>query len=341
MYYFCTYFDKNYLTNGLALYRSLKGCCSDFYLWVLCMDQETHQALTDMALPGVGLIALEDFERGDKQLQEAKKNRTQFEYCLTCTSSLPLFILNNFPDVDLITYIDADVYFFNDPASIFKDIADYSIGIVEHRFSPQNKEKVMYGIYNVGWLSFRRDENAMDCLNWWRRMCNEWCYVRVEKDRFADQKYLDTWPARFKRVVVLKNKGINLAPWNIANYKIHTDRKNIYIDGELLIFFHFHGLRYLARHLYGSGLGYYRTRMNKTIRHFIYSPYIEAIIKAGKDLSVRFGSTGYLKEIGCMDNVCMRDKVYVKIKQFLYAIYHVIIFRDYIVASEDQGPKGK
>ena len=138
--------------------------------------------------------------------------------------------MNNFAKVDLITYIDADIYFFNDPASIFKEIADYSIGIVEHRFSPQNEEKTIHGIYNVGWLSFRRDENAIDCLNWWRRMCNEWCYVRLEEGRFADQKYLDIWPSRFKKVLVLQNRGVNIAPWNIANYKIRLVEPEAFHD---------------------------------------------------------------------------------------------------------------
>src|SRR5712691_2882118 len=220
MYHFCTYFDHRYLPRGLALYRSLKQHCRSFQLWVLCMDRECYDVLSQLDLPDIQLIALEDFEKDDQELLGAKQNRTLIEYYFTCTPSLPLFILNNCPEVGIITYLDADFFFFADPAPVFDEIADHSIAIIGHRFPAQLRHREQYGIYNVGWLSFRRDEQAFSCLVWWRERCIEWCYDRCEDGRFADQKYLDDWPTRFQGVVVLNHQGVNLAPWNLANYKI-------------------------------------------------------------------------------------------------------------------------
>jgi hypothetical protein len=93
--YFCTYFDRNYLPRGLALYQSLRRHCPAFKLWVLCMDRISHEALTRLELPDVHAIALADYERDDKALLEAKQNRTLIEYYFTCSPSLPLFILDN------------------------------------------------------------------------------------------------------------------------------------------------------------------------------------------------------------------------------------------------------
>ncbi len=63
--YFCTYFDRNYLPRGLALYRSLQRHCPDFQLWVLCMDRICYEVLTTLGLPGVHAIALDDYENGE------------------------------------------------------------------------------------------------------------------------------------------------------------------------------------------------------------------------------------------------------------------------------------
>src|SRR5262245_26031723 len=93
--YFCTYFDRNYLPRGLALYESLRRHCPAFKLRVLCMDRISHEALTMLELPDVHAIALADCERGDKDLLEAKPNRTLIEYYFTCSLSSPLFIFEN------------------------------------------------------------------------------------------------------------------------------------------------------------------------------------------------------------------------------------------------------
>ena len=137
------------------------------------------------------------------------------EYYFTLTPSLPLYIFNHFGEVDLITYLDSDLYFFSDPKPIYDEIRTSSIAIIGHRFSSNLRHLDERGVYNVGWMSFRRDKNALDCLEWYRERCIEWCYDRVEEYRYADQKYLDKFPKLFNEVHIIQCKGANLAPWNI------------------------------------------------------------------------------------------------------------------------------
>lgn len=278
---FCTYFDQHYLPKGLALYQSLKQHCPIFKLWILCLDQSSYNTLTTMALPEVALISLEQFEEGDTDLQTAKQNRSRVEYYFTCTPSLPLFILNRHPDVDLITYLDADLFFFSSPTPIFKELEGYSIGIIAHKFPPKLKKMEEWGIYNVGWLSFRRDQNGLDCLRWWRERCIEWCYDRLEADRFADQKYLDCWPQQFANVIVLQHKGANVAPWNLDNYQISLRNAQVWVDNEPLVFYHFQGLRQITLWLYESGFCGYDTEAPQTVLKHIYQPYLQSLLAIG------------------------------------------------------------
>lgn len=288
MYYFCTYFDHRYLSRGLALYRSLRRHCPSFRLWVLCMDRKCYEVLSQLSLADIYLIALEDFERGDHELLRARQNRSLIEYYFTCTPSLVLFILNNWPEVDLITYLDADLFFFAEPAPIYDEIAGHSIAIIEHRFPPHLRDRERYGIYNIGWLSFKCDEFARNSLLWWRERCIEWCYDRVEDGRFADQKYLDDWPARFQSVVVLQHKGANLAPWNLANYTIRTNGNFLLVDEDPLIFFHFHGLERISKLIFDPDLSNYKVTLSRVVRRSIYLPYIHTLLNVSKKVSPFF-----------------------------------------------------
>jgi hypothetical protein len=284
MYYFCTYFDSHYLLRGLALYRSLQQHCPSFRLWVLCMDRGCYDTLFQLKLPNVHLIALEDFEAGDEKLLRAKGNRSLIEYYFTCTPSLLLFIFGAFPEVDRVTYLDADLFFFANPEPIFEEICDRSVAIIGHRFPPHLRHLEKFGIYNVGWLSFKRDEHGIACLHWWREQCIEWCYDRVEDGRFADQRYLDTWPDRFPSVVVLRHKGANLAPWNVSNYKIREERGHIWVDEQPVIFFHFHGLKKVNTWLYGHNLAVYGVRRSRTVLRSIYAPYFANLLNVSQEL---------------------------------------------------------
>ena len=152
MYNYCTYFDENYLSRGFALYGSLREHCPAYKLWVLCMDQAVYKILEKLDLPGMHPLSLEVFERDDDPLISARQNRSRIEYYFTCTPSLPLFILNHHPEVDLITYLDADLFFFADPAPLLAEMEGKSIGIIGHRFPARLRDKERYGIYNVGWL---------------------------------------------------------------------------------------------------------------------------------------------------------------------------------------------
>ena len=248
------------------------------------MDRVCYETLVQLKLPDVHLIALEDFEAGDEKLLRAKENRSLIEYYFTCTPSLPLFILDHHPEVDQITYLDADLFFFNSPIPLYDEIEVHSIAIIEHRFPPNLRYLERHGIYNVGWLSFKRDEHALACLQWWREQCIEWCYDRVEDGRFADQRYLDTWPDRFPGVVVLRHKGANLAPWNVSNYKIRKDRGRVWVDDQPLIFFHFHGLKKVSAWLYNHNLPVYGVRMSSSVLRSIYAPYITNLLNMSQEL---------------------------------------------------------
>src|SRR5579871_3227212 len=130
---FCTYFDRSYLSRGLALYGSLVRYATPFHLWVLCLDSTTREVLESLDLPGVRLIPLEILEAGDPELAAIKRTRSRIEYYFTCTPCLPRFIFQQHdPDIRSLTYLDADLCFYANPAPLLAAIDDHSIAVIPH-----------------------------------------------------------------------------------------------------------------------------------------------------------------------------------------------------------------
>jgi glycosyltransferase involved in cell wall biosynthesis len=292
MRYYCTYFDHHYLPRGLALYDSLCRHGRIFELWVLCLSEECEQALQKLKLLGVKTISMREFEAGDAPLQAAKQNRSQIEYFFTCTPSLPLFLFKINPVMDSVTYLDGDLYFFGDAEEIHAEIGEASIAITPHRFPPALRDSERYGIYNVGWITFRRDTNALACLEWWRERCLEWCYDREENGRFADQKYLDCWPSKFAGVKVIEHPGVNLAPWNLSGHQLEWENGRLWVDGRPLLVFHFHGLKQLTRRIFDPQLVRYQVKLGPVSKRRIYRPYLEHLIFTTNRLNIKRSVAG-------------------------------------------------
>lgn len=277
IYTFCTLFDKNYVYRGLALHDSLVRTTTDFELYILCLDQETFDVLTQLQLPHTRLLSLGDVE--DQAVLRAKANRTRVEYYWTLASVLTAYILQHQSDVEHLAYVDSDVFFFSSPEPLYKELGDGAVLIIRHNYSPELRylEK-RSGVYNVGLVWFRNNAEGLACLTRWRDDCLTWCYNRLEAGKFGDQMYLDSWPNTYPGVRVLKTLGGGVAPWNVAQYAVRMLNGILEVaPGQPLIFFHFHTLRIL-------GLGQYiphsaAYRFKPEVYNYIYGLHFQSLDK--------------------------------------------------------------
>ncbi|MCL5666519.1 MAG: glycosyl transferase [Patescibacteria group bacterium] len=271
-YQFCTLFDKNYLYNGLALHASLLRHCSNFTLWILCLDETAYRILSKLDLKKAKLVSLAEFENED--LLRVKQNRTAGEYAWTCAANFCKYVLEKYQP-DSITYLDSDVYFFSGPDEIFKEIGSADIAIIEHRYSKEYSHlEKQSGTFCVEWVTFKNSEEGAKAVNWWSKKVLEWCYARYEDGKFGDQLYLNDWPRRFQGVHIIEHKGAGLAPWNLRNYALQIQGSQILTGGQNLIFYHFHTFHPISYNLYVRAIGY---GLPRQAARLIYRPYIIAI----------------------------------------------------------------
>jgi hypothetical protein len=307
---FITLFDANYLPRGLALHRSLEDVGADFRLRVVCMDRETEDVLRRLALPRLVIVPLADLERHDSEFAAVKGDRTPVEYCWTATPAVCLYALSKEPELGEITYIDADLMFFSDPQPLFDELGEDAVLIVPHRYAPEHRHKESTsGIFNVEWLTFRRDEDGLATLQWWHDRCIEWCYFRFEDGKMGDQMYLDDWPQRFPRVHVLQHPGGGLAPWNATAHTLSAEGGRAVVDGRPLVFYHHHSLR-LFRRTSGARVAAVLGEVRRGVppsslfwitnypvsaseRRLVWEPYLRLLGEAMEEIGAQPGVTDY------------------------------------------------
>jgi len=242
---FCTYFDHNYLERALLMIESLRRFDEKIPVHVLALSDLCASILQELALPNVEVIPLTDIEAAYPELASVKSQRKLIEYYFTLSPMLPHYLFAR-TDADRITYIDADIYFFSSPRPVLDSLGEASVAITPHRFSNNYQGHIVYGRFNVAWVTYRRCREGLDCLNAYKADCLAWCYDRLEGNRFGDQKYLDAWPDRYPALKIITHKGVNLAAWNVHGCLIRFKNNQVMIDDEdPLVFYHFASTKFL------------------------------------------------------------------------------------------------
>jgi hypothetical protein len=287
---YCTYFDHNYLSRGVALHRSLQRHAPGSRLWVLCLSDACYRTLVALDLPNLVPRKLADFEAADPGVAATRSRRSTIEYYFTCSAAWMLFVMEHEPEAEWITYLDGDLFFYDSPEVIYDELQDASVAIIPHRYTSRLQKLRKFGTYNVGWVGARNDPDGVAVINWWRSRCIEWCHDYVEGDRFADQGYLDGFSSRSSRVRVIENVGANLAPWNIGNYRIDFRDGKVLIDRvHPLIFFHFQGLRKGLRWFIFSSHRVHHAPFSRDVRNHIYKPYVDELLAIEKSVDPLLG----------------------------------------------------
>lgn len=293
---FCTLFDSNYLDKGLALYHSMRKHICDFKLYIFAFDDLCFEILSDMRLKNVIPVPLKDIM--NEQLQEKKDERTRAEFCWTCTPVVIEHVLVKYKE-KVCTYIDADIYFFANPESIIREIAEHgcSVGLTLHGFERsyvEIEQKFNNGKYCIHFNTFFHNEDGITVLRDWKADCLNWCYYRCEDGKLGDQKYADKWKMRYYCVHEAENLGAGVAPWNLHLYAYEGKK-----DGKIqlsyrervfpLVFYHFEGLKYLDDGSVFLNLWRYNVPGFKKKVEEIYGEYFREIKVIRKYLKKNYG----------------------------------------------------
>lgn len=276
---FCTLFDSNYLAQGLTMIESLLNVNNAAVIYVAAMDDLSYKRLSVNTNPRIKVIDINEIEEAYPKFKQTKTIRSKPEYYYSTKGFVCHYILSKKENIELITYIDSDLYFFSDPQPIFDELQGASVGITKHNFHWLCFHQKKYGVYNAGWVTFKSDVKGKKCLEAWMDDCINWCFAYLEGEKYADQKYLNTWSKKFLGVKTIQTKGVNVAPWNIKKYKVKKIDDLLYVDNDKLIFYHFSNLKLVNSNEFRTNLSRVFVSTSGIVKEQLYKPYIEALIK--------------------------------------------------------------
>lgn len=249
---FCAIGDTRYLPHLLSLIDSARQNFTEVYTFhILAMDDYTFRKL-QILRPGkdIQLYSLnevnEDFQiraiRYAAPSREAISNANAsnkdpgfVQFCWALASCFSFWLMER--RKISVTYVDADIFFFNDIKPFFKELSSKSIGLVSHRIP----YLMTSGEFNVGIVHFEYDSYGKSALNKWKSfLLNNQNNYSIGFGTCGDQKYLEIIHSIYKdQTSIVDEKFGHLAPWNVTQHKYDSGKivwKDIKQD---LCYFHF------------------------------------------------------------------------------------------------------
>lgn len=240
---------ENYLPLAQALEWSLNRNNSteiDFYIFI--SDQINVNYNNDKIIP-INKLNIEDLKDW-----AFKYNVTEF-----CTAIKPVCFKYLFKELgyEKAIYFDPDIFVFGDLKPIFSQLISHSAVVTPHYITPQVRYTgdqdetgtLFVGIYNFGFVAFKKTQKTLLILDWWENRLSDQCYGDKQDALHTDQRWGDFLPVYLtEELFIAKSLGYNLAPWNLFEREIYLEDNNykvrnrlINTDDQDLIFVHFAG----------------------------------------------------------------------------------------------------
>jgi hypothetical protein len=189
--------------------------------------------------------------------------------------------------VGKVMFIDPDIKVYNSLAPLDLMLDQYDILLTPHLLDPENDIRAImdneisalkHGAYNLGFFAARTTGQGMEFIRWWAERLRLFCRSDIPGGLFTDQRWCDLAPAFFSNLGIVRDRGFNVATWNIAHRQLSKDAEGVYfVAGVPLRFYHFTGYDS------GDGLGMLkRYAKNQKLAHELWNSYGKELLAEGQ-----------------------------------------------------------
>ena len=150
-----------------------------------------------------------------------------------------------------VAYLDPDILVTAPLQPVWDGLDGHSCVLTPHHTQPLQDGRhpgdlaiLKAGVYNLGFLGLRNDEDAARLVRWWADRLLTGCRVDLPGHMFTDQRWMDLAPAFVPRTLILRHPGCNLAYWNLPHREVRGSAASGFtVNGQELVFAHFSGIR--------------------------------------------------------------------------------------------------
>lgn len=196
-------------------------------------------------------------------------------------------LLTQRSDVDKIMYLDPDIKVFNSLSALELLLDQHEILLTPHLLDAEEDinaiqdneiSALKHGVYNLGFFAARTSGQGLDFIRWWAARLRLFCRDDIPGGLFTDQRWCDLAPAFFSNLGIVRDRGCNVATWNLAHRCLSKDEAGVFFAaGVPLRFYHFTS--------YDSGDGFgmlLRYAANQKIAHELWDTYGKDLVAEGQ-----------------------------------------------------------
>jgi hypothetical protein len=225
----------NYLDKAVVMLNSV---VDEVKKIIVVVDKKKN---IDCDLSGIAMIFAEDLNIPRYDEASFKYNVIEMNTCIK--PFVCKFLLKYYAKV---VYLDPDILVFNSLSVVIDELDEASFVITPHALCspadslrPSDQDFLRFGLYNLGFFGATREAVESGLLDWWHNKLIEECFYEPSSGFGVDQKFVDLIPVYFENVKILRNKGLNVAFWNLHERNIVLSDDGYFAGSSPIIFVHF------------------------------------------------------------------------------------------------------
>jgi hypothetical protein len=241
---YLTVCSNSYLGQAMTLAESLASSVPGATLLAYLTDEPEPAVSPSNSF--ICLVPMEEYATPDIREMAERYDTFQFSTAMKPYCMLHALEKRGF---DAVVYLDSDTM-VTAPLVHVTDALERGVSCVmtphitepvKDGTYPDEDSYLNCGVFNTGFAAFSKSPEALRFLRWWAGKTQFGCITATNLGIFVDQAYCNMAPCFFDNMLVLRNKGYNLAYWNLMHRPISKLGDTYSVENELVRFVHFSG----------------------------------------------------------------------------------------------------
>jgi lipopolysaccharide biosynthesis glycosyltransferase len=236
----------NYLAQARTLGDSLASTNPDILFVIGLVDNQEGVSFEQSYQPAypmveIDKIGIQGFEEMADRYNITELNTAVKPFYFT-------YFFREYPEARHVIYFDPDIIIYQPLTGLLNSLKDHEAVLTPHintpiqdRLTPNELHHLNTGIYNLGFVAFRRSEVNTRFISWWEEKLRYECLIDLCNGLFVDQNWMNFLPVFVPDTYIERNPGYNVAYWNLHERTFSKKDDVFYVNDTPLIFLHYSG----------------------------------------------------------------------------------------------------